>query len=148
MTTDIKLKHDAGYWDISFSDLGDIDTEGNFDTAILLSIFGEARASADEIPESNRRRGWVGNETTPSFEQGSKVWEFEQERITGSMLAELGVVVRNALQWFIDDGYVDDVVVQSPRLVKGVVSVGISYIRDGSIVESRLYELWEATGSF
>lgn len=148
MTTDVILNPDKGYYDFDWTESGDISTDSTLDTFILMCLFEEVRASASEVPEANRRRGWLGNESTPGFEQGSKVWLFEQERITGSMLAELGSVVRNCLQVLIDEDLAEDVFVHTPKLRRGTVTVDIDIYRSGSIVEQKTYELWNNTGNF
>jgi len=147
MTTDVILNTDRGYYDFDWTESGDISTAQNLDTAILMSIFEEVRATSSEVPDSNLRRGWIGNESTPDFEQGSKTWLFEQERITGSVLAELGVVVRNGLQWLIDDEIAVSVEVEQPFIKNGKVVVNINLGRDGSPVDRKYFELWNMTGS-
>ena len=149
MTTDATLTLTTeGYYDISFTESGDIDTAESLDTYILMCLFEEFRATSTEVPEANRRRGWIGNESTPGFQQGSKAWLFEQERITGTVLAELGQVVRNALQPLIDDGIAVSVQVETPFLRNGKVCVFINLGRDGSLVDRRFFELWDNTGRF
>ena len=148
MTTDVQLENSKGYYDITWTDAGDISTAQDLDTAILMSIFEEARATSTEIQESYLRRGWIGNETTQGFEQGSKAWQFEQERVTGSNLAELGAIIRNSLQWLIDDNIAVSVFVRQPYLRLGKVIVDIDLWRDGSEVDRRYFELWNATGTF
>lgn len=148
MTTDVILNTERGYYDFDWTESGDISTDQTLDTYILMSIFEEVRATAAEVPESNKRRGWVGNESTPDFEQGSKAWLFEQERITGTVLAELGVVIRNGLQRLIDDGIAVSVEVETPFLRNGNICVFINLGRDGSPVDRRFFELWENTGRF
>ncbi len=148
MTTDVILNQDKGYYDFDWTASGDISTDQTLDTYILMSIFEEVRATPAEVPESNKRRGWVGNESTPGFEQGSKAWLFEQERITGTVLSELGVVIRNGLQRLIDDGIAVNVEVETPFLRNGKVCVNINLSRDGSKVDRRFFELWDNTGNF
>ena len=147
MTTDVILNKDRGYYDFDWTESGDISTGEVFDTAILMSIFEEQRATATEIPDARSRRGWQGNESTPGFDQGSKFWLFEQERITGSMLAELGVVIRNGQQWFIDDGIAVNVEVEQPIFKNGKVGTFINFGRDGSPVDRRFFEIWDNTGA-
>ena len=148
MTTDVILNDSKGYYDFEWTDSGDISTAQTLDTYILMCLFEEFRATAAEIPTSQLRRGWLGNESTPGFQQGSKAWQFEQERITGSTLAELGPVVRNALQPLIDEGIAVNVSVETPQLRNGKVCVFINLFRDGSPVDRRFFELWENTGNF
>ncbi|MCK5127650.1 MAG: phage GP46 family protein [candidate division Zixibacteria bacterium] len=145
MATDVSLTDEKGYYDFSWTESGDISTEQSLDTAILMSIFNEVRASSAEVPESNARRGWLGNQSTPGFEQGSKQWLFGQERLTGSVLAELGPVVRNGLQWLIDDGIAVSVEVGNARIINGAVTIEVLLGRSGSVVEKKVYELWENT---
>ena len=147
MTTDVVLTDEKGYYDFAWTESGDMQTAESLDTAILMSIFCEVRASASEIPESQNRRGWVGNESTPGFEQGSKQWLFEQERLTGTVLAELGPVVRNGLQWFLDEGIAVSAETANARVVNQEVTQEIAIGRSGSIVEKKVYTLWNNTGS-
>lgn len=148
MTTDIIVNTTKGYYDFEWTESGDFSTNQTLDTYILIALFEEVRATATEIPQARLRRGWLGNETTPNFQQGSKAWLFEQERITGSRLAELGVIIRNALQPLIDDGLAVNVEVETPFLRDGKVSVFINLFRDGSRVDRRFFELWDNTGNF
>lgn len=148
MTTDVILNTDKGYYDFDWTESGDFSTAQTLDTYILMCLFEEVRATPAEIPDSASRRGWLGNESTPGFQQGSKAWEFEQERVTGTVLAELGVVVRNSLQPLIDDGIAVSVEVETPFLRNGKVCVFINLGRDGSPVDRRFFELWDNTGNF
>lgn len=148
MTTDVILNERKGYYDFDWTDSGDFSTAETLDTYILMCIFEEVRATPAEVPESNLRRGWIGNESTPGFEQGSKAWLFEQERITGTVLAELGVVIRNALQILITEQIAENVIVETPILKDGSVSVFINLFRSGSEVDRRFFKLWENTGNF
>lgn len=146
MTTDVILTSSPeGYLDITWTDSGDIETGKTLDTAILMSIFCEVRAASYEILSPEMRRGWIGNETTKPFEQGSKQWLFEQSRVTGSVLAELGTIINNSLQWMIEDNIAVSVFVEQPFLSNGKVCVNIQLGRNGSPVDRRYYELWENT---
>jgi phage gp46-like protein len=148
MTTDVIINDDKGYYDFDWTDDGDISTGETLDTAILMSVFNEVRASSAEVPESHRRRGWIGNDSTQGFEQGCKAWEFEQERLVGSTLGELGVVIRNGLQWLIDDGIAINVTVGNPFIKNNLVNVPILFGRSGSEIEKKVFTLWENTGGF
>ena len=145
MTTDVILNNLKGFYDFDWTDSGDISTAETLDTAIQMSIFNEVRASAAEVPESNRRRGWIGNLSTPDFEQGSKQWEFEQERLTGSVLAELSVVIKNGLQWLIDDEIAISVTVGNAAIINGAATIDVTLGRDGSEVEKKIFTLWDNT---
>ena len=148
MTTDVRLNNAQGFYDICWLETGDMETDDTLDTAILVSLFEEKRATKSEFPANERRRGWLGNDTTPTFEQGSKIWEFEQERVTGTTLAELGVVIRNSLQWLIADKIAISIVVDDPILRDGKVTANITYTRSGGKIDTRFFTLWNNSGDF
>ena len=148
MTTDVALNTTRGYYDFDWTASGDISTQQNLDTYILMCIFEEVRATAAEVPQAELRRGWHGNESTPGFQQGSKTWQFEQERVTGTTMAELGAVARNGLQVIIDEGIAEDVIVETPFLRNEKVCVYITLKRSGFDPDRRFFELWENTGNF
>jgi len=91
-------------YDINLDAQGDIETADFFDTSILYSIFGERRANKDEVLDARFRRGWIGSEGK-DFENGSKLWLFEQSRITATNLARIADEVKKSLQWLVDDGF-------------------------------------------
>ena len=146
MTTDVVIKQtDAGYYDIDFTADGDIETSESLDTAILMSIFTEQRASASEMPESGRRRGWQGNESTPGFQMGSKLWLFEQSKITRNNLSQIGTTVTEALKWMVEDSIaISATAVGFFR--NGITQVEVTLSRPSSPVEKQLYEIWNNTG--
>ena len=53
MSVDAVLIESANGFDFNIGSNGDIETENFFDTAILMSIFCERRATASEVPESH-----------------------------------------------------------------------------------------------
>ena len=146
-TTDAVLSKGAsGIYDFQLDETGDIETEDFFDTSILMSLFCERRASANEMPVSHYRRGWIGNESTPSFEIGSKVWLFEQSRLTRSTLNGINSVVKEALQWMIDDGIALEISVSSELSQNNSIAIEVTISRPNSKVDKRYFELWENTG--
>jgi len=145
MASDVIIRQDKGYYDFEWSDNGDIPVDQALDTAILMSIYEEVRANSSEIAVDNLRRGWIGNESTPGFEQGSKMWMFEQERITTSMLAELGTVINNGLKWLIDD--IIAVSTSANALLKNSEIVAETiFERPSGKIERKLFTLWSNTG--
>lgn len=146
-TTDAVLTKDStGLYDISLDSNGDIHTEDFFDTSILMSIFCERRATSEEVPTSHYRRGWIGNESTPGFEIGSKLWLFEQARLTRETLNGINSVVKNGLQWLIDDGIALEISVSSTLGKNNNIEVIVVITRPNSKIEKRYFELWRNTG--
>ena len=142
MTTDavLTVSGSSGFYDLNIDGSGDIESDDFFDTSILYSIFGEKRASGNEMVEPQQRRGWIGNGT---FENGSKLWLLSQARMTRDTLNKLEDEAEKALQWLVDDGLavsIDDVTAS----VTGQLSVTISRSRDK--VDRKFFTLWENTG--
>lgn len=137
--------NDDGIYDISIGPDGDILTDDFFDTSLLYSILGEKRATEAEVSEPQQRRGWIGNENK-DFENGSKLWLFEQARLLQSNLNSIKDEARLSIQWLIDDGFavsVDEVEV----LVKnGTAELNITIRRSRSLVVRRFFALWNNTG--
>ncbi len=147
MTTDVDVNDNAGYWDIRFTDDGDIATEQNFETPILMGIFMERRAAPDEVPDSFRRRGWQGNESTPGFEMGSKFWQYEQAKVNFQLLSDVGDVIRDGEQWLVDGDFAISVAAKGV-LQRGVVRVDLLIERANSEVDKKSFDLWENTSNF
>ena len=146
MSVDAVLTETSNGFDFNIDANGDIETESFFDTSILMSIFCERRATASEMPESHQRKGWIGNEQGENgFEIGSKLWLFEQERVTRSLLSDIEKVVFNALSWLIDDGYAVSINA-SAELSDSTVTLTVEIETPSSKVEKRFYELWTKTG--
>lgn len=145
MAVDAVLTDSGQGFDFNIDDNGDIETEDFFDTALLMSFFCERRASQSEVPESHQRRGWIGNEQGDGFEIGSKIWLYEQARITRTLLSDIEKAAFNAVNWLIDENYVVDIKTVA-ALVDGSVTLTIEIQRPNSKVEKRFFELWNKTG--
>ncbi len=132
-------------FDISFDSDGDILTDDFFDTSLLMSLLGERRADPSEMVEPQLRRGWIGNEGK-EFENGSKLWIFEQARVTRTNLNRIEDEVRKALQWLVEDGLAVSVDEVTTTVKSGIVTLEIVIRRSRSRVERRFFDLWQNTG--
>lgn len=145
MTTDLLVKISSnGYYDVSLDADGDFSSGDFFDSSILYSIYGEARASESEVSLSQNRRGWIGNEGQ-AREDGSKIWLYFQARLTRDTFNGIQSAAAAALQWLVDDGYLKDIEVTA-NLQNGFVNLSIVLYRFNAQVERRYYNLWENTG--
>ena len=122
----------------------DIETEDFFDTSILYSIFGERRASSDEVVEPQRRRGWIGN--GPDFENGSKLWLYEQARLTRDILNRIEDEARKSLEWLVGEGFAVSIDNVTASVANGRVGLNIEIRRSRDKVDRKFFELWENTG--
>jgi phage gp46-like protein len=120
----------------------------SFDTAILVSLFSDKRADPSEVLESQNRRGWWGNafyQDTDDKEMGSKLWLLEQARLTQDTANRAQDYVRDALSWLVEGGYLKNILVETEIIDKSLYC-NITFIRDGSISESKSFLLWEQSG--
>jgi len=132
-------------YDITIDADGDILTDDFFDTSLLYSLLGERRADPSEVTEPQLRRGWIGSEGK-DFENGSKLWLFEQARVTRSNLNRIEDEARKALQWLVDDGLVVSVDEVTATVKSGKITLEIVIRRTRSKVERRFFILWQNTG--
>ena len=143
----VLLEIGGGAYDIQVDGFGDVLTEDAFDAAILVSLLTDRRASASEVLASNMRRGWIGNESTPGVEMGSKLWLFEQSRLTQSILNQAANAATAALQWLVEDGYAVAIVGAAPVRTAAGVSLEVTIQRTTSEVETKSFALWNRTGA-
>lgn len=74
--------------------------------AVVVSLFSDRRARADEIADPMERRGWIGDlvSDVPGDMIGSVLWFFKQSRLNADTASRIEAASRNALQWMVDDG--------------------------------------------
>lgn len=109
---DLLLKpDDFGIYDIDFDDAGDFLLTEGFESAILMSILGEKRADAAEIPSPRYRRGDWSNELNDvvDYEIGSKLWLLDMSRNNQETQNKGSEFIVDGLQWMIDDNLIKDI---------------------------------------
>lgn len=137
----------GGLYDIKIGFDGDIETADAFDTALIVSLFTDARADESEVPEARRRRGWIGNEYTPGIEMGCKLWiPLEQPRLTRSVLNQAQDAARDGLQWFVTDELAVSITDVGVRVEQTGVFLEVTIQRSPNQIERRFYQLWNNTG--
>lgn len=103
--SDITISWSAadGRGDWTIAPGGDLDTGDDLATAILLSLFTDRQANADDaIPDGTTdRRGWWGDP-----EIGSRLWLLDRSKQTEAVRRKAADYIAEALQWLVDDGVV------------------------------------------
>lgn len=147
MTTDVLMRADAqSVYDIELDAEGDIANGDFFDTSLIYSILGERRALPSEVPVSSRRRGWIGNEFS-DYENGSKIWLYEQAKLTRTIMNNIETEAIVATRWIVDDGLaVGSISAKATLTDSGSIGVVVSIQRPNSEVDQRFFELWNNTG--
>lgn len=111
MANDIKIKWDSILNEGDFNVLnGDIENESGLETAVILSLFIDARARDDDVlPDdfNDDKRGWWGDLASPDVEGdqiGSRRWIFiERGKTTQEIMLSIKQTDEESLQWLIDD---------------------------------------------
>ena len=115
--------------DISFG-FGDVTTGNDLATAVLLSLFSDRLANADDtIPDlsSNRRGWWADDASTEEGKIGSRLWLLDRAKEIEATLRAAEDYEREGLRWMIADGIAAeiDVLVEwtRPTMLGSLVTV-------------------------
>lgn len=150
MATDIKIRFDNS---LAIGDLsllnGDLEREEGLETAVLISLYTDARVSEDDNPDDpNDLRGWVGDLLPERNDViGSKLWLLDRSKATQDNANKAKEYAKQALQWMIDDGVASVVDVSSSivgyeETKKLVLDIAI-YKNNDKILGIKFDDLWE-----
>lgn len=84
---------------------GELANGDDFQTAVIISLFTDRVARADDPYEDNDRRGWWGDSTEQN-QLGSRLWLIRREKLTREVARRSEEYAREALKWLVDDGVV------------------------------------------
>lgn len=134
--------------DLSVESL-DLARDNGLYTAVILSLFCDRRAEADdELPDNTGdRRGWWADAwpDVDGDKYGSRLWLLAREKQVPSVLARAKEYAEEALAWLIEDGIAVSVQVETWVVRTGVLGLAIEIERpDLSVVQHRFNYLWEA----
>ena len=143
---------------------GDLATDAGLQTAVLVSLFTDARATEDDVlpsdvpgPVEGRpdRRGWWGDPpealdgTGDRF--GSRLWLLERSPRTEQVRVQAEYYAREALNWLLErsiaariDVAADWRTARGPGFDHLVLVVEITR-REGGVLNLRFDDLWAAT---
>ena len=106
--TDLALgwNNRVGFGDLRVVDADLLGDDDGLTTAVLVSLFTDARASLADLPAGDtERRGWWGEQLDDDDDRfGSLLWLLERAKLTAETLALAERYTRDALQWILDDG--------------------------------------------
>lgn len=127
MTTDIKTIWEPdklpGDWQTGGGGLLD----GNdLETAILISLFTDRLARADDVIDGDDRRGWWGD-TGSEYPIGSRLWLLRREKLTTKVALKAEDYANEALTWLLDDGVVTAISTHAQIMYPNRLNLIISY---------------------
>ena len=117
-----------------------------FETAILISLFSQARAGAeDKLPDrEGGLRGYWGD-TLTARKLGSKLWLLDRARITNETRAECEEYAKACLQWMVEDGIATEIKATSTRNGIYRIDTAIKIIQTNKLdVSFKYYLNWKA----
>lgn len=149
---DIALVHDGtGAFDLALDATGlDLLRDDGLESAVILSLFADARASAEQAAaygDPDDVRGWWGD-TVPAVVgdvTGSLLWLLRREKQTTETLARANGWAEAALKWLTDDRVASRVTVATSYPARGVLRIDVDILRPtGTRVEYRYDYEWQA----
>jgi phage gp46-like protein len=126
-------------FDISIGDNGDLATDIDLKTSLLISILADRRSlNNDSIPNS---RGWVGDAIKEESATiiGSRIWLLGRRKQTNQTLQELEIYAQEALDWYVDQGIAEDYNLQvfHQDKLRGITGLDVELIRpEGNILKT------------
>lgn len=148
MTQDVRLIEIAtGVFDLVVVD-SVLDTVDGFETAIMVSLLSDARASAANVLTPSKRRGWVANILTADTgrQYGSRLWTFHQARLTPGILNDISIAAQESLNWMVQDGIAKSVSTTAVKTGIKEVNIDINIITPTG-TEERYAFTWRQTGA-
>ena len=138
---------------ISFDSVtNDLKTDDGLYTAVLISLFTDARANEDDVlpgvllsEDFPDRRGWWGDETSERANDsvGSRLWLLERAKKTEENLRKTETYVREALQWMLDEDIASKINVKAEM---GSLNFSVDILRkDGNSVSFKFQDVWEGS---
>lgn len=127
---------------------GDLAGDEGLETAVLISLFTNARVETENLPPfTTNRMGWWGDTTSdvPGDKIGSRLWTLIRSKRTIDVLRKAEDYVREALQWLIDDGVAERVTAEA----ENADELGVGYwtlfvtITRPSGTSTRYQVLWD-----
>lgn len=145
--TDIALHWQGDHGDVAMGDADLVADEG-LETAVLLSLFLNARADADDgVPIDQDPRGWWGDSfaSVAGDRTGSKLWLLGREKTLASVANRAKTYAAEALAWLVDDGVASSVDVLATFVAMGSLTLSINITRPPAPPFNRRYQyVWSA----
>jgi phage gp46-like protein len=128
----------------------DLARDDGLETAVIISLFTDRRASAEQIPvelPQDDLRGYWGDiaNATPSDQTGSLLWLLAREKQLPQVLGRAQQYCREALAWMVEDLVATRVEVTAEFIAQGWMLILVDIFRPtGSPVRYRFNYEWAA----
>lgn len=128
----------------------DLERDDGLETAVIISLFTDRRASAEQIPaeyEQDDLRGYWGDLANASAtdQTGSLLWLLAREKQLPQTLSRAEQYCREALVWMVDDLVATKIEVEASYYSLGTMLLVIDIFRPtGPVVRYRFNYEWSA----
>lgn len=145
--SDLALTWDGRGCDLAL-DGNDLQLDDSLQTSILISLFSDRRARADDVlpGADGDRRGWWAD-AYPQIEGdqiGSRLWLMSREKELAEPLHRAKEYAEEALAWLVTDGIAARVQVITSVPRRGVLGLAVALKRlDGGVENYQFNRLWE-----
>ncbi len=134
-------------WDnaIGQADIGiagfDLISESGLLSAVLISLFTDARVDVDELPDGETdRRGWWGDALTDGDATGSRLWLLERCKQTDDVLVLAEGWAQEALAWMVEDGIATAVDVTAEWVGREHMQISVAVSRPDRSLREFVFE--------
>lgn len=121
---------------------GALSSEPDLQTAVLISLFTDRRAEADDsLPDQTLSlRGWWGDALS-SRRIGSRLWLLSREKQLREVVNRAKEYAEEALAWLVDDGIAKRVTVHAEIVQTGMIGLAVLIERNQAQPARFRYEL-------
>tara|TARA_Y100000310_G_scaffold243676_1_gene248259 strand:- start:28101 stop:28553 length:453 start_codon:yes stop_codon:yes gene_type:complete len=142
---DIGIFYENSCFDLKIQN-GDLAFDNGLETAVTISIFSDKRVTEDELPDlMTSKRGWWGDmfPVEPNDQLGSRLWTMERDKILTNTLRRSEELIRESLQWMLEDGVARSISVTS-SFNENKILISEIFIERPNEDQTRFQINWEA----
>lgn len=113
-------------------------------TAVVISLFTDRLARADDDYEGADRRGWWGD-SAEELQLGSRLWLLRRQKLTTRVAQKAEEYALEALDWLKSDGVVGNITADAQIVWPNRLNliIGISSPNSDSQQQMKFYWIWE-----
>lgn len=104
-----------------------LQNEHDLKTAVLISLFTDRRANEDDaLPDFRGSKGGWWADALNNQKIGSRLWLLHREKQLNQVVLRAKEYAEEALQWLLDDGVVEQIIVTAEITRSGVLGLHIA----------------------
>ncbi len=144
--TDIAINYnnESQYGDLALS-FDDLVRDEGLESAVLISLFTDARAEPEEVPDSSNDLSGSFLTSIDGTVYGSKIWTLRRSKADNNTVQKMTDYARSALAWMVEDGVAGSIEAQAILVDKERIDLSVKIYKNGEAIFNRRFEdLWSA----